>query len=303
MKQAVIEIGTNSVKYTVGEIENGVVSFPKDENKVTRLGEGLDKNRTLNSEAIERTARVVAEYAEAAHTDGAEQLEIVGTMALRTALNTNDFARRVKELAHNDVRVISGDEEARLSFEALLCDIPGAAMRDMLSFDLGGGSTEFVYSTFGKITRAFSVNVGSVRLCEKFLPEAPCPLNAINRLKAVVRAEFTKNGVKGHPSYLVGTGGNLTTLFMLYKEMREYNPKLLSGSSMLKTELEELIKNLARKTLDERKSMPGMNPDRADIVLAGAGIVATIMELSECREITLSLRGLRHALLAEMLTR
>jgi len=303
MKQAVIDIGTNSVKYTVGELENGAISFPKDVNKVTRLGEGLDKSGELLPEAIERTARVVGEYADAAHTDGAEQLEVVGTMALRTALNANDFARRVKDLAHTDLRVISGEEEARLSFEALLCDVSAAAMHDMLMFDLGGGSTEFVYSSLGKITRAFSVNVGSVRLCEKFLPMAPCPLSATTRLKAVVRAEFAKNGVKGRPEYLAGTGGNLTTLFMVKQQMAAYNAEQLSGSSMSKTELEALIKTLAGKTVEERKAMPGMNPDRADIVLAGACIVAAVMELSECRLVTLSLRGLRHALLAEMLTR
>lgn len=303
MKQAVIEIGTNSVKYTVGELKDGMVSFPKDVNKVTRLGESLEKNGELLPEAIERTARVVGEYAQAAHTDGAEQLDIVGTMALRSALNTNDFARRVKDLAFMDLRVISGAEEARLSFEALMCDIPDVAMHDMLMFDLGGGSTEFVYSSLGKITRAFSVNVGSVRLCEKFLPMAPCPLSAITRLKAVVRAEFVKHGVKGYPDYLVGTGGNLTTLFMIKEQMTEFKAETLTGSIMSKTELEALIKTLAGKTLEERKAMPGMNPDRADIVLAGACIVSTIMELSEIRSVTLSLRGLRHALLAEMLTR
>lgn len=303
MKQAVIEIGTNSVKYTVGEFENGVISFPKDLNKVTRLGEALDKTGALLPEAIERTARVVADYAESAHTDGAEQLEVVGTMALRTALNANDFARRVKELAHTDLQIISGDEEAKLSFEALKCDIQGAALRDMLMFDLGGGSTEFVYSNMGRITRAFSVNIGSVRLCENFLPQAPAPLSAITKLKAVVRAEFTKNGVKGNPACLVGTGGNLTTLFMIHQQMAEFDAAKLAGSKMSKTELEALIKTLAAKSLDERRAMQGMNPKRADIVLAGACIVSTIMEISECRAVALSLRGLRHALLGRMLTR
>jgi len=303
MKQAVIEIGTNSVKYTVGEVENGAITFPKDENTVTRLGENLDKSGVLSAEAIERTARAVADYAQTAHNDGAEQLEVVGTMALRSALNTNDFARRVKELAFTDLRVIPGEEEARLSFEALKCDIPGSVCRDMLMFDTGGGSTEFVYSNLGKITRAFSVNAGSVRLCENFLPEAPAPLSAITKLKAVVRAELTKNGVKGRPAYLVGTGGNLTTLFMLKKEMPAFDAQTLTGSSMSKTELEALIKTLAGKSLDERRAMPGMNPKRADVVLAGACIVLTIMEITESRSVMLSLRGLRHALLAEMLTR
>ena len=303
MKQAVVEIGTNSVKYTVAELSDGVVSFVKDVNTVTRLGEGLKDSGMLSAEAMERTARVVADYVEQAHEDGAEQIEVVGTMALRSAGNSSRFEVRVKELAHIGLRIISGEEEARLSFESVLCEVPKSVLRDLLVFDLGGGSTEFVYSCFGKITRAFSVNIGSVELTEKFLPEAPAPLSAVSRLKAVIRAELVKNGVKGRPACLVGTGGNLTTLFMLKSAMPEYDAENLSGMTVSKTELEALIKELACRTLDERRAMQGMNPARADIVLAGACAVSAVMEITESRSLMLSLRGLRHALLAEMLSR
>ncbi len=303
MKQAVVEIGTNSVKYTVAELQDGAVAFVKDINSVTRLGEGLDKTGVLSREAMERTAAVVADYVEQSHTDGAEQVEVIGTMALRSARNSNDFAKRVKELAHTDLRVISGEEEAGLSFAAVLGELQGSVARDMLVFDMGGGSTEFVYSALGKITRAFSINLGSVRLTENFLPYAPAPLSAVTRLKAVIRSELVKNGVKGQPAYLAGTGGNLTTLFMVKEQMAEYDAEKLSGAVMSKTELEALINEIARRTIDERRAMRGMNPARADVVLAGACIVLSVMEITESRLVRLSLRGLRHAYLAEMLER
>ncbi len=303
MKHAVVEIGTNSVKYTVGVLQSGAVEFVKDVNTVTRLGEGLDKTGVLSREAIERTASVVADYVEQSHTDGAEQVEVIGTMALRSARNTNDFANRVKDLAHTDLRVISGEEEAKLSFNAMLSEISGSVRRDILVFDMGGGSTEFVYANLGKITRAFSVNIGSVRLTENFLPEAPAPLSSVSRLKAVIRAELVKNGVKGRPTYLAGTGGNLTTLFMLKEKMAEYDAEKLSGAVMSKTELDALIKEIARRTIDERRAMAGMNPARADVVLAGACIVRSVMEITENRSVMLSLRGLRHAYVADMLTK
>lgn len=302
MIDAVVEIGTNSVKYTVGELKDGKISFPKDVNVVTRLGEGLDKNGVLGFDAIERTAKAVADYVEQAHVDGAEQVEIVGTMALRNARNTNDFARRVKDLASVDLRVIPGTEEAELSFKAVLDEVHGSMTRDMVMFDMGGGSTEFVYSSLGKMAHSFSVNVGSVRLVENFLPTAPAPLSAISKLKAVIRAELVRNGLKGRPACLVGTGGNLTTLFMVKYEMPSFDSEKLTGLSISKTELEALIKTLASKSIDERKAMTGMNPDRADVVLAGACIALTIMEITESRSLTLSLRGLRHALLKNMLT-
>ena len=303
MKQAVVEIGTNSVKYTVAELQEGAVAFVKDVNSVTRLGEGLDKTSVLSREAMERTAAVAADYVEQSHTDGAEQVEVIGTMALRSARNSSDFAKRVKELAHTELRVISGEEEARLSFAAVRGEVQGSVTRDMLVFDMGGGSTEFVYSALGKITRAFSINLGSVSLTENFLPSAPAPLSAVTRLKAVIRSELVKNGVKGRPAYLVGTGGNLTTLFMVKEKTAEYDAEKLSGAVMSKTELEALIKEIARRTIDERKAMRGMNPARADVVLAGACIVLSVMEITESRLVRLSLRGLRHAYLAEMLGR
>ena len=168
MKKAIIDIGTNSVKLIIGERSHGdAIKIILDVNVITKLGEGMRKDGRLSEAAMARTAQAVVKFADFARSQGAEEVVCVGTMALRTAENAGDFIETVRAAGGPEVRVLSGEEEAALSSRAVLNSIDGASRGEVLIFDTGGGSTEFVRAAGGEIERAFSVPVGAVTLTDE----------------------------------------------------------------------------------------------------------------------------------------
>lgn len=300
MKKAVIDIGTNSIKYTLAEGSETGFSVLTDVSKVTKLGEGLADTGLIGAEPLERTAQGVAEYVKQAQSAGAWQIEIVGTMALRTANNTRDFMMRVRELTGVGMRVIPGEEEARLSFAAVLAGIPEASHTDMLMFDTGGGSTEFVFAYSGQMTRSFSINVGAIRFTEKFLTPSPVSSGALSRAHSAIMSELAEGGVGRGAKLLVGTGGNVTAMAAVKLGAPGYDSAPVQGVRLTHDDVTAQINSYASKTIEERRAIPGLNPKRADIILAGACISSTVMELSGIDAFTVSDRGLRHGLLADM---
>ena len=300
--KAVIDVGTNSIKFHAAKKKaDGSLETVLDKNDIARLGEGLRETGLIAPEALERNALSVAAFAEKAKELGAVP-EIVGTMALRTAKNAADFASRVKELTGLDVRIIPGEEEARLSYLAVLSGLPLAG-GELVTFDTGGGSTEFVYGKGTEMVRKFSIPLGAVRITEEFFADDPVRPGSVDAAVKEIRSSLTGGGVLGSPEAIVGMGGTVTSLASVKFKMETYDPDVVQGSVLTLAELKDMAAMFASMTLEERKGVTGLQPKRADVILAGTCIVCVILELLGAPSFTVSDRGLRHGLAYELFSK
>ena len=295
-RKAIIDIGSNSIKFFVGELaEDKTIKTVLDTNDIARLGEDLDKTGMINPEPMKRNVEAVARFAQQARELGADQIVAVGTMALRKASNSAEFVKKVKEACDVDVNIIPGEEEARLSYLAILSGLP-VGDEDLVIFDTGGGSTEFIYGHGTELIKRFSVNLGSVRITENYLKADPVSEEDVKAAIAQIDKEFAEAGVEGKPKKLVGMGGTVTSMGAVKHKMVKYDPDVIQGSTLTRADIEEQIKEYSSRTVEQRKELPGLQPKRADVILAGACILKVITERLGCDALTISDRGVRHGL-------
>ena len=300
-RKAIIDVGTNSIKFCLAEeTGNGSYTVVKDTNDIARLGEGLKETGLIGPEPLERNAQSVANFAAEAKAAGADEVVAVGTMALRTAKNAAAFIARVKELCGVELKVLSGEEEAQYSYVAVMSGIEGAADADLVTMDTGGGSTEFVFGTACKIVRKFSLNVGAVRFTEQYLSQMPVAAEKLAEAQAQIKKELSEGGVSGPVKFLVGMGGTVTSMASVKHKMAKYDPDVIQGSTLTLDDINAQIADYAAKTLDQRREIVGLQPKRADVILAGACIVKAVLELTGAKELTVSDRSLRHGLMYEL---
>lgn len=299
----IIDIGSNSIKFFVGEkCEDGTIKTIVDKNDIARLGEGLRETGRISDEALERNAQSVAAFAAEAKENGADMIVSVGTMALRSAANGADFVARVKELCGVEVQIIPGEEEARLSYLAILSGMP-VPDGDLVIFDTGGGSTEFIFGKGTELVNRFSVNLGAIRITEKFFSDDPVAEGSVEAAVKEIDDEFAAAGVAGTPVKLVGMGGTVTSMGAVKHKMVKYDPNVIQGSTLTKADIEEQIAEYSKRTIEQRRELPGLQPKRADVILAGACILKDITERLGVEELTISDRGLRHGLAFDLFSK
>ncbi len=298
-RKAVIDIGTNSIKFCLAEGREGSYEILKEATEIVRLGEGLNERGCISAAALERNARAVADFAREASERRADEIAVVGTMALRVAKNAADFAARVNELCGLKVQILSGEEEAQLSFDAAVSAL-GFPATDLMTMDIGGGSTEFVFCEGGKIVKKFSLDVGAVRFTEKYLSEMPVAPENLARARAGVKSDLAAGGVSGSPALFVGMGGTVTTMAAVKYKMAKYDSRMIQGAVLTLRDVEEQISEYASKTLSQRREIVGLHPKRADVILAGALIVEAVLELTGAPHLLVCDRSLRHGLLDKM---
>lgn len=299
---AVIDVGSNGIKIFVGEsADDGTVRTVLDTNNITRLGEGLDATGLISADVMQRNVDAVTEFAARARSLGAGTIVCVGTMALRNAGNSAEFADRVRRSCGIDVRIISGEEEARLSYLAVLSGLRIENDEELVVFDTGGGSTEFIYGRGPAPVRRFSVNTGAVRITENYLKSDPVTADEVAAAIDRIDGDFAGAGVDGHPQRLVGLGGAVTTMGAVKLRMPSYDPRIIQGSWLSKADVEAQIAEYSARTIARRRQLPGLQPGRADVILAGACIVKVITDRLGADGLTISHRGLRHGLAFELL--
>ena len=296
-KLAVIDIGTNSIKFCVAQkAADGTLDIRKDANDIARLGEGLRETGRISQEALERNALSVAQFARQAEEMGAETVFAVGTMALRTAKNAQDFIDRVNELCGLTVKVLPGDEEARLAYLAVLSALP-IQDGELVIFDTGGGSTEFIFGQGKELDKRFSVNLGAIRITEEYFSDDPVKAGSVEAALKDIKKVFDDAQVQGHPTQLVGMGGTVTSMGAVKHKMTSYDPDVIQGSTLTLQDVDKQISDYSERTLEERRLIPGLQPKRADVILAGACILKDILTRFGAEDLIISDRGLRHGLL------
>lgn len=297
MRLAVIDIGTNSIKFTVADkAADGTLDVLTDENDIARLGEGLRETGLIGDEPLKRNVESVANFVAKARELKADKIYVVGTMALRTAKNTDEFVKAVKEKTDLDVQVLPGEEEARYSYLAVLSALP-LQDGELVIFDTGGGSTEFIFGKGTELVDRMSINIGGVPVTEKHFSDDPVAAGAVDAAVADIGKTFDEAGVKGKPVQLVGMGGTVTSMGAVKHKMVKYDPDVIQGSTLTMEDVDSQIADYAKKTIEERKTIPGLQPKRADVILAGACILKDILTRFNMDKLVISDRGLRHGLL------
>ena len=290
---AVVDIGTNSLKMHVAKVSDGQTEVLGDFTEVTRLGEGLHETGALSAEAIARNVEAVASFQAKALELGAETVTAVGTMALRSASNTKAFTDAVRECCGLEVEVVPGEEEARLSYLAVLSGL-GTGEGRVVVFDTGGGSTEFIFGDGEEILDRFSLDVGSRQPTEEFCKSDPVTEAELAAMLADLQTRFGR--LKPGVDSLVGMGGTVASMGAVHHEMKVYDPDVIQGSTLTLTEIERQMEMYRSRTVEERRETVGLMPKRAEVILAGTAIVATVMRKLGADELTISDRGLRHGL-------
>jgi exopolyphosphatase/guanosine-5'-triphosphate,3'-diphosphate pyrophosphatase len=298
-RNAVIDVGTNSVKFHVAEqTADGKWRAVVDRAELTRLGEGQSPNGPISDEAMERTGKAIAGMVDEARQNRARAIALVGTAALRTASNRDEVIEHIRKRTGFTVEAISGEEEARLAYLAVKAEI-GLDRGSLVVFDTGGGSSQFTFGKSDEVVERFSVPVGAVRYTETFgLDDAVEPDVLASALAAIANDLSTLDG-RPPPEALVAMGGAVTNITAVYHKLATYDADLVQGTVLDRAEIDRQIEMYRTQDTESRRSIVGLQPTRADVILAGSCIVRTVMEKLSRETLTVSDRGLRHGLFRE----
>jgi exopolyphosphatase / guanosine-5'-triphosphate,3'-diphosphate pyrophosphatase len=235
---------------------------------ITRLGQGVDKSRALAPEAVRRTLECISRYAEDIRSSGVSAVAAVGTSAMRDAEGGDAFRTEVARLIGAPPRVISGREEAELTFEGALTGL-GLEAGPVTVVDIGGGSTEIVTGDVGGgVGQAVSLDVGSVRLTERHVRSDPPTPDELEAVRADVRAALEGAGVAPRGA-LVGVAGTVTTIAAYTRDVVPYDSARVHGMRLSRTEVESTVRSLAAMPLLQRRAAGAIDPARADVIVAG----------------------------------
>jgi exopolyphosphatase/guanosine-5'-triphosphate,3'-diphosphate pyrophosphatase len=296
---AVIDVGTNSVKFHVAErLADGSWRTLVDRAEVTRLGEGIAETGDIAPEAIARTVEAIAGMDDEAKAHGASALVAVGTMGMRSAHNSDEFIAAVRERTGVTIEVIPGKEEGRLAYLAAKAGL-GLAEGRVVVFDTGGGSTQFTFGDGAAVDEQFSLNIGAVRLTTEFGLGGPISRERLDEALAAIADEFGRLDGVPSPDALVGMGGAITNMTAVMLGLAPYDPDVVQGTVLSCAAVDRQIELYRAHDVEARRQIVGLQPKRADVILAGACVVRTVMDKLRRDALTVSDRGLRHGVLLE----
>jgi len=299
LRYATIDIGTNSIKFHIGErLSDGTWRKVVDRAEVVRLGEGLRETGVFNDQAMARAAAAIANMAEEAHCNGVVALVAVATMGMRNAGNAGQFIAAVQARCGVAIEVISGEEEARLAYLAVqaglgLPDVP------LVVFDSGGGSTQFTFGHGATVDERFSLNVGAARFTERYVLNDAVSISTLHEALDAISADLSRLDTAPVPDALIGMGGAVTNMVAVKLGLATYNPDAVQGAVLTRGDVERQIEQYRSRPAAERQTIIGLQPGRAEVILAGACIVKTVLEKFHMDKLTVSDRSLRHGLLID----
>jgi exopolyphosphatase/guanosine-5'-triphosphate,3'-diphosphate pyrophosphatase len=312
-RRAAIDVGTNSVKLLVADVDGGVVEPVFEDSEQTRLGAGFYETHRLQPEAIAKTASAVASFVTQARQMNASSVRVIATSAARDAVNPGDLTGAIEREAGLKVEIISGEREADLAFRGVTT-VPELARQPLMLLDVGGGSTEFILGQGEERHFVRSFPIGALRLLEKFPPADPPTARQLGESRRWVR-EFLRKEVlpllepaieresaidaKHRTAALVGTGGTSTILARMEGKLVKFQREKIEGMRLTLDQVRRHVERLWGLPLAERKQTIGLPRKRADVILSGVVIYEAVMENLGYSELRVSTRGLRFAAVME----
>jgi exopolyphosphatase/guanosine-5'-triphosphate,3'-diphosphate pyrophosphatase len=307
MRLATIDLGSNTVRLLVADVEPGPRwNVVEADQRVTRLGEGLAARGRLAEAPAERTAAAVGEYVARARRAAAERVAIVATSAGREAANGREFVAALERATGERVTVVSGDEEAALTLAGVLggLDNGPASQTTTLVFDIGGGSTEYILSRGRGPATAISLRLGVVDVAERYPFPGPVDWPRYRAMQAEIAsrlaAELPSEIHLARPGRLVGTAGTVTTLAALDLALETYDPGRVHGHVLARGAIERVLARLGALSVAERGALPCLEPGRADLIVAGTAVVLATMDLIAAGQLIVSDWGLREGILIRL---
>jgi exopolyphosphatase/guanosine-5'-triphosphate,3'-diphosphate pyrophosphatase len=298
---ATIDVGTNTTLLLVARASSGALTVLDERAEITRLGRGIGVGGALGAEGIARTLEVLRGYAAIARGHGA-RIAAIGTEGLRRAPNAEAFLGPAAEILGVPLEVIDGAREAALSFRAAAAAFPKEARAGALVVvDIGGGSTEIIVSERGAVKWSTSLPVGSVRLTEKHVRHDPPEATEVDAIAREVDVALAPVPWPGTAATLIGIAGTVTSLAAMALRMETYDPARVHGFDLSAEALDGEIARLRASRQAERETIVGLDPRRADVILAGAVILQRIAAAARVPAIRVSDRGIRWGLLYEQL--
>jgi len=300
VRYAIVDIGTNSVKFHIGEQDaDGNWTRVVDRAEVSRLGEGLDETGEIQPHPLERTIRAVDGMVSEAREEEALAVAAVGTAALRIASNSSVVTDSIRDRVGIPVEVVSGEEESRLAYLAVSAGV-GLSDGNVVVFDTGGGSTQFTFGHGGGVDERYSVNVGAVSYTERFGLDQAVDEDTIVEARRALAEDLGSLDGRSSPDALVGMGGAMTNITAVSLSLHPYDPDVVQGGIVSASEIERQIALYRSMGHEERRDrVVGLQANRAPVILAGALVVATVMEKLGQESLVVSDRGLRHGLIRE----
>jgi exopolyphosphatase / guanosine-5'-triphosphate,3'-diphosphate pyrophosphatase len=301
VRVAAIDIGSNSVRQIVADVSaDGTIRVVDEMKAAPRLGAGLGETGDLDAAAMDRAMDAITRMHTLAGQLGATRIEAVATSAVREASNGSAFIARVKDATGMRIRVLSGDQEARLSFRSALAHFELGAGRAVV-MDIGGGSLELALSADGLVESLESLPLGAIRMTETWLGAEPGrkEIAALRKaVRAALRGQLPFREWRG--ARMIGSGGTFTNLAGMHLARQGVaTARTTHGTSIARAELEHMLEWLQDMPASERATVPGLNPARADIIVAGLAVAAETMARFEARELVVSAYGIREGLLLE----
>jgi exopolyphosphatase / guanosine-5'-triphosphate,3'-diphosphate pyrophosphatase len=285
---AAVDLGTNSTRLLVADVENGRLDEVSRRLTITRLGEGVDERRRLLPVPIARVRNCLAEYRRELESLGAERTLCIATSSVRDAENGEAFLGEVEWSYGFATRLLSGEEEAAMMIRGVTSGRP--PLDGVLVVDIGGGSTELVLAETGDVAFSTSLDVGCVRITERFLGSDPPSRPELAAAGAYVRSLLPELAATA----AIGVAGTVTTLATLDLGDSEYDPERTHGHRLPLASVEEQLERLAAMTTDERVGVPGIEPGRASVIVAGIVVLREVMRAYGLEEIEVSERDVLH---------
>ncbi len=300
MTLATIDIGTNTTLLLVAR-SGPAVEVLEERAEITRLGRGIGRQGALDGEAIARTLAVLRDFAAVARRHGA-RIAAVGTEALRRASNAAAFLGPAAEILGTEIEVVDGEREAALTFRAVVASFPDLRAGPLVVVDIGGGSTEIVLASGGDVQFRISLPLGSVRLTEAFVRHDPPTAAEQEAIAQAIGTAIAAVPFSRQAAPLVGVAGTVTSLAAMAQSLASYDPARVHGYRLSRRDLGAEIARLAAATQAERERMTGLDPRRADVILAGALILDRVAAAAGVDEVRVSDRGIRWGLFHELTT-
>lgn len=296
MRQAAIDLGTNTCLLLIRDWTDGAETILHDESRVVRLGQGVAQTGELHSEAMTRAYECLRDYGQVLDQYRVPRSEViaVATAQARDARNAKLFLEKIQQNLGLCFQVLSGDQEAKATFRGAA--LPGLDLKKMVVMDIGGGSTEVVSNQNG-----FSLPMGAVKVTEKFFMTDPVKDTdfwaAEEWIDQIIQEKIKTGQIPAYAEQFVAVAGTAVTLAMLQLGLSEYDRTKLDGAVITRGDAHRWVEELKWRSVQEREMLPGMEPKRADVMLAGSLIFWRVMECLRVEQAMISTRGLRYGVL------
>lgn len=278
-KIGVIDIGTNSMRLLIALIKKDRIIKSCKSIQTTRIGQEIHEKGRIHPKALERNFKALKEFKEKAEKERVEKVLVFGTSALRDASNAREFIDRVESELDLSIEILGGKQEAEIGFRGAI----HGTQKDALVIDIGGGSTELILGdTHEGIINMTSLNIGALRMTKAYIHSDPVTQEEIIALEKEIQESIRKVALPFYGSEItIGIGGTITTLSAIKQNMKEYDAKKIHHSKLSIKDIEDILCRLRVLKLEDRKKVWGLQPSRADIIVAGVVILKSIMEILE----------------------